>query len=249
MASTKWIPQRTQIDMMEAATQPTHLVRVCDAKELIKEAISAITLEADLVLDTVFAGAYDSATQTLTASAVGITEVDGIAVSSGDTILITAQSTASENGLYEVTVAGTASVATILTRSDNFNASEKINQGIMIEVSGGTTYSNSKWKTIITDIPFILDTSDINFDRVVEQPRTVSMDFQIVGNDSDLEFTFTHGLNTRSIIKSIVNNNTGIVEEMGVEYPTVNTVNVFVGNPLGVGNDFTLTLITVVAPL
>ncbi len=64
---------------------------------------------------------YDNGTAgvgaTLTADAVGVLTVDGIATVLGDRILVKNQVAGLQNGPYDVTVEGTAGVAAVLTRS------------------------------------------------------------------------------------------------------------------------------------
>lgn len=65
--------------------------------------------------------------------------IDGVTLATGDRVLLTAQSTASQNGIYVVVASGTASRATDLaTGSSAADAA--------VFVSEGTSYQNTQWR-------------------------------------------------------------------------------------------------------
>src|SRR3972149_3276601 len=59
--------------------------------------------------------------KTLTADAVGVLTVDGIATFLNDRILVKNQVTGANNGIYLCTTEGTAGVAFVLTRATDFD--------------------------------------------------------------------------------------------------------------------------------
>ena len=82
---------------------------------------------------------------TLTATGNGVLTVDGIATVLGDIILVKNEAAPANNGLYNVTTAGTAGVPYVLTRNlDLDTANEYLGAFIPVD-SEGTTNKNSLW--------------------------------------------------------------------------------------------------------
>lgn len=71
------------------------------------------------------------------------TTLDGLTIVSGDRILLTAQSSSQQNGIYYATV--TASTMA-LTRTDDYNESNCVTSGMIVAVGAGTTYGGTHWK-------------------------------------------------------------------------------------------------------
>jgi hypothetical protein len=93
---------------------------------------------------------YKQATRVITVSNVTLTGgapavVDGVSLTANDRILVTGQSTGSENGLYYVTVAGVGSDGTWVRTTDG-NEDGEIQAGMIIMVTEGTTYHDTQWK-------------------------------------------------------------------------------------------------------
>ena len=80
--------------------------------------------------------------------------VDGVATSSGDRVLVWQQTDASENGIYEI--------ATTWGRTKDFDGSNEVVRGTVVQVNAGTTYSGNWYKVTSTgdNIP---GTDDISF--------------------------------------------------------------------------------------
>jgi len=95
---------------------------------------------------------------TLTATANGALSVDGVAVSVGDRILVKDEAGQQNNGIYDVTVAGSGSAAWSLTRSTDFNQGFEVNVGDIVPILLGSTLANTFWiqksdvSTIGTDV-------------------------------------------------------------------------------------------------
>lgn len=82
---------------------------------------------------------------TLTGNSNGALTVDGYAVAAGDRVLVKDQAAGAQNGLYDVTQAGSAGTPFILTRNVNMDtASEFTNAFIPVE-DAGTANANSLW--------------------------------------------------------------------------------------------------------
>jgi hypothetical protein len=98
---------------------------------------------------------------TLTSSAPA--EVDGVSLSADDRILVIAQNTASENGIYRVQTLGTGSNGTWV-RSNDANKTGEVLAGMLTMVTEGVEFGDTQWK-LITDDPIILDDTALEFRR------------------------------------------------------------------------------------
>jgi hypothetical protein len=87
--------------------------------------------------------------------------VDGVTLSLNDRILVTAQSTASQNGLYYVTTVGSGSNGTWARTSDG-NETGEIEAGMIVMVTAGTIYADTQWK-LITDDPITVGSTALTF--------------------------------------------------------------------------------------
>ena len=87
--------------------------------------------------------------------------VDGVSLSLNDRVLVTAQSTGSQNGLYYVTTVGSGSNGT-WTRTTDANQTGEIDAGMIVMVTEGTVYADTQWK-LITDNPITVGTTALSF--------------------------------------------------------------------------------------
>ena len=87
--------------------------------------------------------------------------VDGVTLSLGDRVLVTGQSTASQNGLYLVTTLGSGANGTWARTSDG-NENGEIEAGMIVMVTEGTIYADTQWK-LITDDPIVINTTALTF--------------------------------------------------------------------------------------
>ena len=69
-------------------------------------------------------------------------QIDGVALSVSDRVLVKDQTTGFQNGVYTVTTVGSGAVAWVLTRATDFDVSADIVLGSLFFVSAGTTNSN-----------------------------------------------------------------------------------------------------------
>lgn len=109
---------------------------------------------------------YKQATRVITTTNVNLTggapaQVDGVNLSLDDRVLVTGQSTGSENGIYYVEVLGTGSDGTWLRTSDS-NTTGEIEAGMIIMVTEGTTYADTQWK-LITNNPITIGVTTLTF--------------------------------------------------------------------------------------
>jgi hypothetical protein len=87
--------------------------------------------------------------------------VDGVTLSLGDRVLVTGQTTGSQNGLYYVTTLGSGSTGTWARTSDG-NENGEIEAGMIVMVTEGTIYADTQWK-LITDDPITINTTALTF--------------------------------------------------------------------------------------
>jgi hypothetical protein len=87
--------------------------------------------------------------------------VDGVTLSLGDRVLVIAQSTATQNGLYYVTTVGSGANGTWARTSDG-NENGEIEAGMIVMVTEGVIYADTQWK-LITDDPIIINTTALTF--------------------------------------------------------------------------------------
>lgn len=104
--------------------------------------------------------------KTLTADAVGVLTVDGVATVLGDRILVKDESAGADvdHGIYVVTTEGTAGVAFVLTRATDADGSpsNEVTTGMHTFVSEGTTNGGSGWALITADT-ITVDTTALQF--------------------------------------------------------------------------------------
>ena len=87
--------------------------------------------------------------------------VDGVNLGVNDRVLVTGQSTGSQNGLYYVTTVGSGSNGTWARTSDG-NETGEIEAGMIVMVTEGATYADTQWK-LITDDPITIGSTALIF--------------------------------------------------------------------------------------
>ena len=87
-----------------------------------------------------FSGSYSA--NVLTASSTGAISIDGVSLALNDRVLLKDQSTASDNGIYYVSVVGDGSTAAELTRATDADSSADLNTGAFVFVEDGATNQN-----------------------------------------------------------------------------------------------------------
>jgi hypothetical protein len=100
-------------------------------------------------------------TTNITLSGGAPNSVDGINLSLNDRVLVTGQSTGSQNGLYLVTTLGSGANGTWARTSDG-NENGEIEAGMIVMVTEGTIYADTQWK-LITDDPIVIGTTALTF--------------------------------------------------------------------------------------
>jgi hypothetical protein len=88
---------------------------------------------------------------------------DGTTPSLNDRILVKDQTTASQNGIYTLTIVGSVSTNWVLTRATDFDTSVEIAGGDFTFVDNGTTLANTGWVQI--DEVTTIGTDPIEFEQ------------------------------------------------------------------------------------
>jgi len=109
---------------------------------------------------------YKQSTRVVTTTNITLTggapnSVDGVNLSLNDRILVTGQTTGSQNGLYLVTTLGSGANGTWARTSDG-NENGEIEAGMIVMVTEGTIYADTQWK-LITDDPITIGTTALTF--------------------------------------------------------------------------------------
>ena len=109
---------------------------------------------------------YKQATRVVTVSDITLAggapnQVDGVNLSTNDRVLVTGQSTPSQNGVYYVSIAGSGSNGTWV-RSQDTNATGELLGGTVVMVTEGLIYADTQWK-LTTDDPIIIGTTPLVF--------------------------------------------------------------------------------------
>jgi hypothetical protein len=121
--------------------------------------------------------------------ATGALTIDSVAVVSGDYVLLSGQTAAYQNGIYECTVTGATGVAAVLTRRGDFQCIEQIKGGQYIPVSAGTVYGGAMFTVVeplpaSIGVPVVSGANNINFSTITAAASSLYL--QIANNLSDL---------------------------------------------------------------
>ena len=90
--------------------------------------------------------------------------VDGVNLALNNRVLVSAQTTGSQNGIYIVTTVGSGSNGT-WARTRDADATGDISGGTIIMITEGTEYADTQWK-LTTDDPITVGTTTMTFARV-----------------------------------------------------------------------------------
>lgn len=102
--------------------------------------------------------------KTLTADANGALTVDGVAVATGNRILVKDEATGADNGIYVVTQTGSAGTPYILTRATDADTNTEMNAGLAVFAEEGTTNGDTGW-VLTTDDTITVDTTALVFSQ------------------------------------------------------------------------------------
>lgn len=126
---------------------------------------------------------------TITEVGTGALSVDGNSPSVGQRVLIKNEATAANNGLYDVTVAGSGIAAFVLTRDTAYNSSSEIIPGIITYVISGATNDDDFW-AMVSSAPITVGTTALNYTEVSGGGASVTT---VSNSDSTLTISPTTG--------------------------------------------------------
>jgi hypothetical protein len=134
-------------------------------------------------------------TSNITLSGGAPTVVDGVTLSLNDRILVSGQSTASQNGIYTVSVVGTGNNGTWI-RSTDTNATGELDSGTIVMVTEGSAYADTSWK-LTTNDPIIIGTTALTFEiNTGNAFGTISANgTSVISNSASGTVTFSTGNN------------------------------------------------------
>ena len=158
--------------------------------------------------------------------------VDGVSLAVGDRILVTGQSTASQNGLYDVSVVGSGSNGTWIRTSDA-NQTGEINAGMIVMVTEGTEWGDTSWK-LVTNDPIVIGTTGLTFLQNTGNSFSIINvvgSANVVANGVSSTVSFASGNNI-----SITGNAAADIITFNVSSSPSFTGNVIVGNLSTTGN-------------
>jgi hypothetical protein len=232
----------SQIEMNVAPTADDHVVTlgVLEARlnGTLKSPVRAATT-ANL------AAAYEGTGKTLTAGANGALAVDGVTLLAGDRVLVKDQTDKTQNGIYVVTATGDASNPFVLTRASDFDQSAELVKGVVINVAAGTS-NKGQWGLVYSSSALVLDSSNIEFERVTQSEKAVKAAFDITGDGTTAQFDFAHSFGTKDVIFGLYDAATGEEVMADIIRTSLNDARVVFGEAPAAGENYRLVVITVV---
>ena len=126
---------------------------------------------------------YKQATRAITVDNITLvggapSQVDGVNLAEDDRVLVSGQSTASQNGLYFVSAVGTGADGTWIRTSDG-NENGEIQAGMIVMVTEGTVYHDTQWK-LTTNDPIVIGTTALTF--------VINILSQIGGSNTQIQY-------------------------------------------------------------
>ena len=182
------------------------LINGLDIKESVKVATTAN-----------IAGTYNNGTGTITGSGNGaLGNIDGVATTTNDRILVKDQTDAKHNGIYVLTTVGDGSNAFVLTRAGDADASAEISGGAFFFVEQGTTNADNGFVTTHNGNP-TLGTDNIVFQQFSGAGQiTAGNGLDKSGNTISVDLKANGGLVIESTELAIDLGASSITGELGV---------------------------------
>ncbi len=126
------------------------------------QTIAACKYATTAALTATYSNGSSGVGATLTEVALGALTVDGVTPSVNDRILVKNQASTFQNGVYTVTVVGSAGASYVLTRATDYNVAADINLGDTVFISAGSTLASTTWTQNGTENP-VMGTDPITF--------------------------------------------------------------------------------------
>jgi len=111
-------------------------------------------------------------TSNITLSGGAPNSVDGVNLSLNDRVLVTGQSSKSQNGIYYVTTVGSGANGT-WARSVDANTTGEVLAGMIVMVTEGGQYADTQWK-LLTNDPIVIGSTELTFAQNFGVPYTAA---------------------------------------------------------------------------
>jgi len=166
----------------------------------------------------------------VTLSAGAPATVDGVSLTAGDRILVAGQSSAAQNGLYQVQTVGTGADGTWVRTSDA-NEDGEIQPGMVVMVTQGNEYADTPWK-LVTNGEIEIGVTELTFEENYSLAfgNIVANTTAVIADAVSASLTLTAGNNI-----SILGNNTSKVITIATTDSITATGNVTAGNLVTTG--------------
>lgn len=191
----------TNISLETTPTAPRHLVNM----QWVEDALSGkLKAPVRVVATTDQAGTHTHTPPTLEFHYTATAElvIDGEHLAVGDRVLFAAQTNGEENGIWEVTDAGSPTTAAALKRPSDFAEDAHVQQGVQISVMEGDTQSGTTWR-LTTGGAITLGTTPLDFVSVTPATGAAAYAEEIQGDSVATSFTISHNLGTTDVVVSI----------------------------------------------
>ena len=172
---------------------------------------NSVKLATDAALPAYTASGGPGVDRILTADAVGILTVDGVAMVLNDDLLVKDEAGAPghvDHGLYEMTVEGTAGVAFVLTRRTDADEDSEVTASLQVGVNEGTENEDTYW-ALVTNDPIVVDTTTLQFAKVTDEATLTELGFirafigKVSGNDTPDYSSNNYVVDTESLETAI----------------------------------------------
>ena len=161
---------------------------------------------------------YKQSTRVVTVVNVVLTggtpsSVDGVSLIRGDRILVTGQTTGSQNGIYKVSVLGSGANGTWIRTKDSDQTGE-VEAGVIVMVTEGAEYADTQWK-LITNDPIVIGTTALVFTQNYSANSISSGSSNVVVNSNANVTISSAGTANVLTISNIGISTTGLVSATG----------------------------------
>lgn len=113
----------------------------------------------------------------------GTYTIDGVALQSGDRVLVRAQTNPSQNGIYVATIVA-STTATYQRSTDADDAGTDITAGMIVYSTQGTVHGDKLWRLVSDDV-IVLGTTALNFTELISGGSALLFNY-IVGEEVGL---------------------------------------------------------------
>lgn len=159
---------------------------------------------------------------TFTYTATGATTIDGKSLVLNDRVVLSAQASGFQNGIYTVTTQGTGGIATVLTRDQNFDQASEITEGSYTVIAEGTVNAGTLW-IMTTTGAITVGTTAITWTELQVAPQTITFTGNVTGSGttgSSVALTIAPGVVTNAMLAGSIASS----KLVGTDIATVGTL-------------------------